>query len=97
MPDHQRTGSWENEATRTRAYATGPVKVEPTRKTTSTRIQNLLERKANKMLMKMEQSTGISLKKSTNVDHNAHVDMIADKDQELDKYLVLLLGLQRTF
>lgn len=101
LKDHQRTGSWENEASRTRAYATGPMKAEPTRKTTSTRIQHLLERKANKMLMKasqtLEQSTGISLKKSTNVDHNAHIDMIADRDQELDKYLVLLLGLQRLF
>lgn len=100
LKDHQRTGSWENESSRTRAYATGPVKVE-TRKTASSRIQNLLERKANKMLMKasqtLEQSTGISLKKSANVDHNAHVDMIADRDQELDKYLVLLLGLQRLF
>ncbi|XP_031621285.1 exocyst complex component 7 isoform X1 [Contarinia nasturtii] len=102
LKDHQRTGSWENESSRTRGtYATGPVKVEQTRKTTSTRIQHLLERKANKMLMKasqtLEQSTGISLKKSTNTDHNAHVDIIGDRDQELDKYLVLLLGLQRLF
>ncbi|XP_031621286.1 exocyst complex component 7 isoform X2 [Contarinia nasturtii] len=99
LKDHQRTGSWENESSRTRG--TYPVKVEQTRKTTSTRIQHLLERKANKMLMKasqtLEQSTGISLKKSTNTDHNAHVDIIGDRDQELDKYLVLLLGLQRLF
>lgn len=101
LKDHQRTGSWENEATRTRAYASGPAKVESARKTTSTRIQHLLERKANKMFLKasqtLEQSTGISLKKSANVDHNAHVDMMTDRDQDLDKYLVLLLGLQRLF
>lgn len=98
LKDHQRTGSWENEAARPRTYATGPVKVESSRKT---RIQNLLERKANKMFLKasqtLEQSTGISLKKSANVDHNAHVDMTADRDQDLEKYLVLLLGLQRLF
>lgn len=99
LKDHQRTGSWENETTRTRSYAAVPVKVESTRKTTSTRIQHLLERKANKMLLKasqtLEHSTGISLKKSTNVDHSAHLDVATDHDKDLDKYLVLLIGLQR--
>lgn len=99
LKDHQRSGSWEQETTRTRSYATTPAKVETTRKTTSTRIQNLFERKANKMLLKasqtLEQSTGISLKKASNADQHAYADMLADRDQELDKYLVLLLGLQR--
>lgn len=99
LKDHQRTGSWEHETTRTRSYATGPVKVESARKTASSRIQHLLERKANKMLLKasqtLEHSTGISLKKSTNTESSAHADVSADRDQDLDKYLVLLLGLQR--
>lgn len=98
LKDHQRSGSWENETTRTRSYAAAQAK-ESSKKTTSTRIQHLLERKANKMFLKasqtLEQSTGFSLKKSTNVDHNAHIDMTTDHDKDLDKYLVLLLGLQR--
>lgn len=100
LKDHQRTGSWEQESSRARLYAAGPAaKVESARKTTSTRIQNLFERKANKMLLKasqtLEQSTGISLKKSSNPEQSAMTDTLADRDQELDKYLVLLLGLQR--
>lgn len=99
LKDHQRTGSWEHESSRNRSYASGPVKIESAKKTTSSRIQHLLERKANKMFLKasqtLEQSTGISLKKSTNNSDNAHADMLADRDQEMDKYLVLLLGLQR--
>lgn len=58
------------------------------------------ERKANKMLLKasqtLEQSTGISLKKSANPEQYAStVDNLVERDQELEKYLVLLLGLQR--
>lgn len=104
LKDHQRTGSWEQEtsaASRARTVAQTMSKVDSSsaRKTTSTRIQNLFERKANKMLMKasqtLEQSTGISLKKSTNTEQYVTADTSADRDQELDKYLVLLLGLQR--
>lgn len=96
LKDHQRTGSWEQEATRTRSYGGAAVAKNEPRKT---RIQNLFERKANKMLLKasqtLEQSTGISLKKSSNAEQLAATETLADKDQELDKYLVLLLGLQR--
>lgn len=101
LKDHQRSGSWgEHESARNRPYGPGPVKVEPTKKTASTRIQHLLERKANKMFLRasqtLEQSTGISLKKSTNTSDNSYTDnSLADRDQEMDKYLVLLLGLQR--
>lgn len=43
----------------------------------------------------IEQSTGFSIKK--NVSHGDHLatEDHSDGDQELDKYLVLLLGLQR--
>lgn len=44
----------------------------------------------------LEQSTGISLKKSANPEQYAStVDNLVERDQELEKYLVLLLGLQR--
>lgn len=58
------------------------------------------ERKANKMLLKasqtIESSTGFALKKNTNTTDNLTTeDYNLDGDQELEKYLVLLLGLQR--
>lgn len=44
----------------------------------------------------LEQSTGISLKKPGNPEYNTTtMDSLVEKDQELEKYLVLLLGLQR--
>lgn len=43
----------------------------------------------------MEQSTGISIKKATSHSEHLSSDEYADGDQELDKYLVMLLGLQR--
>lgn len=43
----------------------------------------------------LEQSTGISLKKTPNPEQYASVDNLVERDQELEKYLVLLLGLQR--
>lgn len=44
----------------------------------------------------LEQSTGISLKKTQNPEQYAStVDNLVERDQELEKYLVLLLGLQR--
>ena len=62
-------------------------------------LNSRFERKANKMLLKasqtIEQSTGISLKKAANPEQCLATDNLADKDHELDKYLVLLLGLQR--
>lgn len=67
---------------------------------TNTSTRNRFERKANKMLLKasqtLEQSTGISLKKTQNPEQYAStVDNLVERDQELEKYLVLLLGLQR--
>lgn len=58
------------------------------------------ERKANKMFLKatqtLEHSTGFSLKKNTSYSDNLSAEDYAnDGDQELDKYLVLMLGLQR--
>lgn len=100
LKDHQRSNSWEADNSRTRIAQAAP-KADSARKatSTSTRIQNLFERKANKMLLKanqkFEQSTGISLKKATNTDQHSAADVIGDHDQEIDKYLVLLLGLQK--
>lgn len=59
------------------------------------------ERKANKIFQKasqtLETTTGFSLKKSTahNTDNLTIEDYGADGNQELEKYLILLLGLQR--
>lgn len=58
------------------------------------------ERKANKIMLKasqtLEHSTGISLKKTANPEQYAStIDNLVEKDHELEKYLVLLLGLQR--
>lgn len=59
------------------------------------------ERKANKMFLKasqtLETTTGFSLKKSTahNSDNLTIEDYGVDGNQELEKYLILLLGLQR--
>uniref|UniRef100_A0A0K8TLX6 Exocyst complex component 7 n=1 Tax=Tabanus bromius TaxID=304241 RepID=A0A0K8TLX6_TABBR len=94
LKDHQKSGSWGNEPLKPRHYG----RPEP-KKTTSARLQQIFEKKANKMLLRasqtLEQSTGFSLKKnSSHTDHLAAEDYI-DGDQELDKYLVLLLGLQR--
>ncbi|ALC44573.1 exo70, partial [Drosophila busckii] len=57
------------------------------------------EKKANKLYLRatqtIEQSTGFSIKKaSSHSDHLTSEDLL-DGDQELDKYLVMLLGLQR--
>lgn len=43
----------------------------------------------------LENSTGILLKKNASYADNLTAEDYADGDQELDKYLVLLLGLQR--
>ncbi|CAD7083576.1 unnamed protein product [Hermetia illucens] len=94
LKDHQKSGSWGNEPLKARHYG----RVE-SKKSTSARLQNIFEKKANKMLLRasqtIEQSTGFSIKK--NVSHGDHLatEDHSDGDQELDKYLVLLLGLQR--
>uniref|UniRef100_A0A1A9VZG4 Exocyst complex component 7 n=2 Tax=Glossina brevipalpis TaxID=37001 RepID=A0A1A9VZG4_9MUSC len=70
-----------------------------TKKNTSARLQQIFERKANKLYLKatqtLEQSTGISIKKATSHSDHLSSEEFADGDQELDKYLVMLLGLQR--
>lgn len=58
------------------------------------------ERKANKLYLKatltLEQSTGLSIKKATSYsEYLSGEEFSEDCDQELDKYLVMLLGLQR--
>ncbi|XP_017042635.1 exocyst complex component 7 [Drosophila ficusphila] len=95
LKDHQKSNSWGHEALRPRHSGR---QVEP-KKTTSARLQQIFEKKANKLYLRatqtIEQSTGFSIKKaSSHSDHLTSEDLL-DGDQELDKYLVMLLGLQR--
>lgn len=57
------------------------------------------EKKANKLYLRatqtFEQSTGFSIKKAASHSEHLSNDDYLDGDQELDKYLLLLLGLQR--
>ncbi|XP_037035479.1 exocyst complex component 7 [Bradysia coprophila] len=93
LKDHQKSSSWGNEALKLRQYRGNEPK-----KSTSARLQSIFERKANKMFLKasqtIESSTGFALKKNT-ADNLTPEDYCLDGDQELEKYLVLLLGLQR--
>ncbi|KAH8394997.1 hypothetical protein KR215_004031 [Drosophila sulfurigaster] len=96
LKDHQKSSSWGTEALRPRH--SGRQNQEPKRNT-SARLQQIFEKKANKLYLRatqtLEQSTGISIKKaSSHTDHLTSEDLL-DGDQELDKYLVMLLGLQR--
>ncbi|KAH8301104.1 hypothetical protein KR018_001814 [Drosophila ironensis] len=95
LKDHQKSNSWGHEALRPRHSGR---QAEP-KKNTSARLQQIFEKKANKLYLRatqtIEQSTGFSIKKaSSHTDHLTSEDML-DGDQELDKYLVMLLGLQR--
>ncbi|XP_055373366.1 exocyst complex component 7 [Condylostylus longicornis] len=90
LKDHQKSGSWGNEPIR-KQY----IGRSETKKTTSQRLQHIFEKKASKMLSTIEQSTGLSLKKNSSYSEHLNVEDNMDGDQELDKYLVLLLGLQR--
>ncbi|KAH8405313.1 hypothetical protein KR222_005229 [Zaprionus bogoriensis] len=95
LRDHQKSSSWGTEALRPRHSGR---QNEP-KKNTSARLQQIFEKKANKLYLRatqtIEQSTGFSIKKaSSHTDHLTSEDLI-DGDQELDKYLVMLLGLQR--
>ncbi|EDV39596.1 uncharacterized protein Dana_GF24398 [Drosophila ananassae] len=95
LKDHQKSNSWGHEALRPRHSGRQP---EP-KKNTSARLQQIFEKKANKLYLRatqtIEQSTGFSIKKaSSHSDHLTSEDLL-DGDQELDKYLVMLLGLQR--
>ncbi|XP_017861311.1 PREDICTED: exocyst complex component 7 [Drosophila arizonae] len=95
LKDHQKSSSWGTEALRPRHSGR---QNEP-KKNTSARLQQIFEKKANKLYLRatqtIEQSTGFSIKKaSSHTDHLTSEDLL-DGDQELDKYLVMLLGLQR--
>lgn len=97
LKEHQKSGSWGSEPLKSRYQARNEAS---TKKTTSARIQHIFEKKANKMLLKASQtigqSTGFSIKKNASyADNLSAEDHITDGDQELEKYLVLLLGLQR--
>ncbi|XP_059615265.1 exocyst complex component 7 [Phlebotomus argentipes] len=94
LKDHQKSGSWGSEPLKVRYHG----KPEP-RKSTSARLQQIFERKANKMLLKasqtIEQSRFAIRKNSAYGDNLTTDDHVGDGDQDLEKYLVLLLGLQR--
>lgn len=102
LKDHQKSGSWGNEALKPKYYSRASGSAESTKKTATLRLQNIFERKANKMLLKAQtlgQATGLTLKKPLNLssDYLNDDNMFSDinNDQELEKYLVLLLGLQK--
>ncbi|XP_036335931.1 exocyst complex component 7 [Rhagoletis pomonella] len=94
LKDHQKSSSWGNEALKPRHSGRPEVK-----KNTSARLQQIFERKANKLYLRatqtLEQSTGISIKKASSQSEHLSAEEFMDGDQELDKYLVMLLGLQR--
>ncbi|XP_035904499.1 exocyst complex component 7 [Anopheles stephensi] len=98
LKDHQKSGSWGNEPLRTR-HGYGRAETGA-KKTTSARLQQIFERKANKMFMKasqtLGQSAGLAMRKNSSFgDILAAEEYGNDNDQELEKYLVLLLGLQK--
>lgn len=94
LKDHQKSSSWGHEALKPRHSGRPDVK-----KNTSARLQQIFERKANKLYLRatqtLEQSTGISIKKASSHSEHLSAEEFMDGDQELDKYLVMLLGLQR--
>lgn len=95
LKDHQKSGSWGHE--RTTRY----TKDVTTKKSTSARLQAIFEKKAKKVLASASQfgqSTGLAqaLRKNSSFGDNlAAEEFTNDTDQELEKYLVLLLGLQK--
>ncbi|XP_055628943.1 exocyst complex component 7 [Toxorhynchites rutilus septentrionalis] len=98
LKDHQKSGSWGNEPLKSRYH--GRHSDAGVKKSTSARLQQIFERKANKMLMKasqtLGQSAGLAMRKNSSFgDILAAEEHSSDNDQELEKYLVLLLGLQK--
>ncbi|XP_063699362.1 exocyst complex component 7 [Culicoides brevitarsis] len=92
LKDHQKSGSWGNEQLGRAKYRD----VTPSKKTTSARLQSIFERKANKMLQKASQFGQTALRKnSVYGDTLVPEEYANDTDQDLEKYLVLLLGLQK--
>uniref|UniRef100_A0A1Q3FD21 Exocyst complex component 7 n=1 Tax=Culex tarsalis TaxID=7177 RepID=A0A1Q3FD21_CULTA len=99
LKDHQKSGSWGNEPLKSARYYGRPSDAG-VKKSTSARLQHIFERKANKMLMKasqtLGQSAGLAMRKNSSFgDILAAEEYGNDNDQELEKYLVLLLGLQK--
>lgn len=91
LKDHQKSGSWGNEPLNKSRYR----ELTP-KKTTSARLQSIFERKANKMLQKASQFGQTALRKNSIYGDNLVPEEYAnDTDQDLEKYLVLLLGLQK--
>uniref|UniRef100_A0A336MIU8 Exocyst complex component 7 n=1 Tax=Culicoides sonorensis TaxID=179676 RepID=A0A336MIU8_CULSO len=91
LKDHQKSGSWGNEPLGRSRYR----ELTP-KKTTSARLQQIFERKANKMLQKASQFGQTALRKNSIYGDNLVPEEYAnDTDQDLEKYLVLLLGLQK--
>ncbi|EAT38259.1 AAEL009832-PA [Aedes aegypti] len=97
LKDHQKSGSWGNEPLKSRYY--GRPSDAGVKKSTSARLQQIFERKANKMLIKAQtlgQSAALAMRKNSSFgDILAAEEYGSDNDQELEKYLVLLLGLQK--
>ncbi|XP_055608745.1 exocyst complex component 7 [Uranotaenia lowii] len=98
LKDHQKSGSWGNEPLKSRYY--GRPSDAGVKKSTSARLQQIFERKANKMLMKasqLGQSTGLAMRKNSSFGDILAAEEYGNEnnDQELEKYLVLLLGLQK--
>ncbi|XP_068142391.1 exocyst complex component 7 [Drosophila tropicalis] len=95
LKDHQKSSSWGHEALKPRHSG----RPSETKKNTSARLQQIFEKKANKLYLRatqtIEQSTGFSIKKASSHSDHLSSDGPLDGDQELDKYLVMLLGLQR--
>lgn len=95
LKDHQKSGSWGSE--RVSRYSRDVT----VKKTTSARLQAIFEKKAKKVLASASQfgqSTGLTqaLRKNSSFGDNlAAEEFTNDTDQDLEKYLVLLLGLQK--
>ncbi|CAO1404152.1 unnamed protein product [Diamesa serratosioi] len=94
LKDHQKSGSWGNETSmKPKSYGRTSISEGGAKK----KLQSIFERKANKMFQKASNATGL-LKKPMNLsnDNFLNDDMYGENnDQELEKYLVLLLGLQK--
>lgn len=92
LKDHQKSGSLGSEQSTKTKYR----EATPQKKTTSARLQSIFERKANKMLQKATQLGQTALRKNSIYAENLVPEEYAnDSDQDLENYLVLLLGLQK--
>lgn len=75
------------------------VEISTTNFNFQTYLPSSFEKKANKLYLKatqtIENSTGLSLKKNSSHSDHLTVDEFSNNDQEMDKYIVLLLALQK--